>query len=69
MDQLVTALVSILTAVVGVAMLSVIVSKNSQTPEVLTAGGNAFGNILGIAVGPVTGYTPGGSAFSSISIR
>jgi hypothetical protein len=54
-NQLFTSIVSILTAVVGVAILATIVSKNSNTAGVLTAGGSAFSNILGTALSPVTG--------------
>lgn len=50
-----TAIVSILTAVVGVATLATIVSKNSNTSGVITAGGSAFSGILGTALSPVTG--------------
>jgi hypothetical protein len=54
-DQLFTSIVSILTAVVGVAILATIVSKNAKTADVLTAGGSAFSDILGTALSPVTG--------------
>ncbi len=47
--------VTIGTAIVGVAILAVIVSRNSQTPEVLSAAGSAFSNAIGAAVSPVTG--------------
>lgn len=55
MGNLTEALVTIATAIVGVAILSVIVSKKSNTAGVITAGAAAFGNSLGIAVSPVTG--------------
>jgi hypothetical protein len=42
-------------AIVGVASLAVIVSKNANTTGVITASGNAFTNALGVAVSPVTG--------------
>ena len=47
----------ILTAIIGVAIVAVLVSANSQTSNVLTAFGGAFGNILDVAVSPVTGNT------------
>lgn len=47
--------VSIATAIVGVALLAVLVSKNAQTPQVISAGGNAFSNALRAATGPVSG--------------
>ena len=73
MNSMTEAVVTILTAVVGVAIISVLVSQKSNTTGVLQAGGNAFSSILGVAVSPVTGAisTPtsslgayGGSGFT-----
>lgn len=50
-----TALVSVLMAVIGVAIIAVLVSSNAQTAAVLNAGGNAFSGVLGTALSPVTG--------------
>jgi len=47
--------VTIAAAVVGVAIISVLVSKNAQTPQVLGAAGSAFANVLSAATAPVTG--------------
>lgn len=55
MDQLWTSLVSIATAIVGVAIIAVIVSRNADTANVITSAGNAFSGALGVAVSPVTG--------------
>jgi membrane DNA delivery protein len=55
MNQITEGLVTIATAIVGVAILAVLVSKNSQTPAVLGAAGSAFSNALSAATGPVTG--------------
>lgn len=44
---------AILTAIIGVAIVSVIVSKNSQTPQVLQSFASAFANILGVVVKPI----------------
>lgn len=46
---------TVLTAIVGVAILAVLVSKNSQTPTVIKEFGNAFSGSLRAATGPVTG--------------
>lgn len=54
-DHLFNSIASILTAIVGVAVLAVIVSKNANTAGVLTAGGTAFASALGAAEAPVTG--------------
>jgi hypothetical protein len=60
-DNLVTSVVTVLTAIVGVAVLAVLVSSRSNTANVLTAGGNAFANAVGAAVSPVTGSSSFGS--------
>lgn len=54
-DQLVGSTVTVLLALVGLAIIAVLVSKNAQTGSVLTAGGNAFTTSLGAALSPVTG--------------
>lgn len=53
-----SAIVSILMAVVGVAIIAVLVSKQAQTATVLNAGGTAISNVLGAALTPVTGTNP-----------
>lgn len=55
MSQIVNGVVVILTAIIGVAILSVIVSKNSNTAGVLQAGQSAFSGALGTALSPVSG--------------
>lgn len=47
--------VTIATAIIGVAILAVLVSKNSNTSSVISAAGAAFSNAIGVAVSPVTG--------------
>jgi hypothetical protein len=60
MNQLVNSITVILTAVIGVAILSVILSKNSQTVGVIKAGSDGFSSILGAAEAPVTGSNMSG---------
>lgn len=55
MNQLTEGAVTILMAIVGVAILAVLVSKNANTTGVLQALGSFFGNSLAVATGPVTG--------------
>jgi len=57
MNSVTETVVTIATAIVGVAILSVLVSRNSNTPAVLQAAGSAFSNALTVATGPVTGQT------------
>lgn len=54
-NELVTSVVTILTAIIGVAVIAVLVSKNANTTAVIGAGGNAFTQSLGAALSPITG--------------
>jgi len=58
MSELTHATVSIALAIVGVAILAVLVSKNAMTSQVIGSAGSAFSGALAAAEGPVTGYTP-----------
>jgi hypothetical protein len=58
-DHMITSIVSIMTAIVGVAVLAVLVSKNAQTPSVIQSAGNAFAADLTAAEGPVSGNSGG----------
>lgn len=49
------AIVTIATAIVGVALLAILVSQKSNTTGVIQAFGSAFTNSLGVAEAPVTG--------------
>jgi hypothetical protein len=67
MNQLTEGIVTVALAIVGLATVAVIVSRNAQTPAVIQAGASGFVNSLGVAEAPVTGarYTintayPGG---------
>lgn len=44
-------------AIIGVAIISVLVSKNANTSSVLGAGGSAFSGILSTALSPVSGQS------------
>lgn len=55
MSTFTEALVTIATAIVGLAIVATLVSKNAQTPQVIQASGSAFSNALGVAESPVTG--------------
>lgn len=54
-DKAVTAIIAILTSIIGVSIIAVLVSNQANTSNVLTAAGTAFSNILKTAVSPVTG--------------
>ena len=53
--ELFKELATVLLGIVGVAIIAVIVSKNSQSPAVIQSAGSAFSNALDVAVSPVTG--------------
>lgn len=55
MDQLVNGVVSVALAIVGVALLAVLVSRNAQTANVIGASGGAFSGGLLAAEAPVLG--------------
>lgn len=55
MDHLTNAVVSVAIAIVGLATIAVLVSRNANTTGVITAGGNAFSNALSVAESPVSG--------------
>lgn len=68
MDKLTEATVQVFLAIIGVAILAVLVSKKSNTTGVIQAVASGFGNSLGVAISPVTGSNvhidtsyPGGS--------
>lgn len=46
---------ALMTAIVGVAIVAVLVSKNSSTVDVIKAAGSAYGSALKEAVKPITG--------------
>jgi hypothetical protein len=67
-DKLITGIVSVLLAIVGVAVIAVLVSNKAQTGSVLGAGGNSISNFLCVALSPVTGsQCGGGSLIPSVS--
>lgn len=63
-EQLLSSVTTVLLAIVGVAIIAVLVSRNANTTGVISAGGKAFSQDLGTALSPVTG---GGNSFGSFS--
>jgi PRD1 phage membrane DNA delivery len=55
MNQLTETALSIGVLIVGLAVVSVLVSQKSQTPQVIGAASSAFSNALSAATAPVTG--------------
>jgi hypothetical protein len=54
-EQLITSIVTVLTAIIGVAILAVLVSKQSQTSSVISSASKGFSTDLGVALSPITG--------------
>lgn len=54
-DQLIGGVVTVATAIIGVAIIAVLVSNNANTSKVITSAGSAFGSALSAAEAPVTG--------------
>ena len=53
-------IVTVIAAVIGLAIVAVLVSQKAQTSTVLTGAGTALSGIISAAVAPVSG---GGSSF------
>jgi len=51
------ALAAFVAGVILLAIVAVIVSKNAQTPSVLTSAGQALSAVIAAAVGPVSNNT------------
>jgi PRD1 phage membrane DNA delivery len=54
-DQLVSSVVTVLVAIVGLAIIATLVSKNADTANIIGTGGSAFSGALQAAEGPVLG--------------
>ncbi len=57
--------VTVALAIVGLATLAVLVSRNANTTGVLNSSSSAFNSALATAEGPVTGYNPGAPIYAS----
>jgi len=59
-------IIGIFTGTITVAIIAVIVSRQSQTPQVIQASASALANVVGAAVMPVaTTANPGAHTFST----
>ena len=54
-EQLVSSVVTVSVAIVGLALVAVLVSKQADTSNVISAGGSAFSRSLLAAEAPVIG--------------
>lgn len=60
-DQLISSVVTVATAIIGVAIIAVLVSQKANTSNVINAAGNAFSGALNAATNPFSG---GGTSLS-----
>ena len=61
--EAIEGIITVATAIVGVAIIATLVSRNADTANVLSAGGSALAKSLNAATSPVTGN---GGGISSI---
>lgn len=66
-EKAITSVVAVAMAIIGVAIIAILVSNQSNTGSVLGAGGKSFGGALACALSPVTGGSCGTSVNSSVS--
>jgi hypothetical protein len=64
MNEVLRDLTTVLMAIIGVAILALLVSKKSNTTGVINSSSSAFNSALGTAESPVTGYDPGPPIYS-----
>jgi hypothetical protein len=55
MHPILEAVTTVLIAIVGVAVIALIISPKAKTSQVIQATASGFGNSLGVAMTPVTG--------------
>jgi hypothetical protein len=65
-DQLISSVVTVLLALVGVAIIAVLVSNNANTTGVISAGASGFSQSLGTALSPITGTSRNGNMFGGM---
>jgi hypothetical protein len=65
-DELFRSIFTVATAIVGVAIIAVLVSRNAKTSEVISSAGNSFARAISAATAPVTG-SGGGLGFGGFS--
>ena len=59
MDKIFSDITGVAMAIIGVAILAVMVSRNSNTMGVISSASQGFGNVLGVAMGGAGGGMQG----------
>lgn len=57
MNDTIHAIGAIVAAIIGLAIVAVIVSKNAQSATVITSAGSSLSSVIQAAVSPVSGST------------
>lgn len=68
MNQLTESIVTIFVGITTVAIIAVIVSKNSDSANVISSLFKGYGGAISAAVGPVTGSSLGGLSSGNFNI-
>lgn len=66
MDKYTSAGASIALAIIGLAIVAVLVSNNAKTSSVLGASGKSFASAIACAVSPITGNPCGSGSLTSV---
>jgi hypothetical protein len=66
MNDALGTIAAVVSAIIGLAIVAVLVSNQAQTGTVLTSAGSALGTVIGAAVAPVTGAN--GSSMSGTQL-
>lgn len=64
-DQLISSVVTVSVAIVGLAIIATLVSKNANTSNIIASGGRSFSQALTAAEGPVLGMNVVGTSSSA----
>lgn len=67
-DKLIESVTTIGVAIIGIAIIAVLVSRQANTSGVISAAGSAFGADISAAVSPITGGQFGGLNSSTFNL-
>ena len=65
MDQVAPTVITVVSSIVGLAMLAVLLSKRADTSAVIQSGGSALSSVIAAAVAPLGAGNNNGTAFGS----
>lgn len=65
MNDVGPTIITIITSVIGLAMLAVVLSQKANTSTVIQSSGSALASVIGAAVSPLGSGNAGATSFSS----